>query len=98
MVTGILCVGLALVLTLLVAIYQKLEDLPLRVWGIAREQQAQQEGKELAALQEGVAARVKALVVSLHAFHEQIAASFRAQVADAEMRARVAERRSSEAG
>jgi hypothetical protein len=98
MVTGLFFAGLALALALLVAIYRKLEAMPLRLWGLAREEQAHREGKALAAWQEVVAARVKASVVSLQSFHDQSAAIFRAQVADAETRARIAERRAAEVG
>jgi hypothetical protein len=97
-VTVVLCVGLALALALLVAAHRRLDGLPLRIWSIAKRERDEREGAAVTALQEATAARVGPIVSSLRSYHEQIAATLRVQVADAEMRARVAERRSSEAG
>jgi hypothetical protein len=97
-VTVVLCAGLALALALLIAAHRRLDALPLRIWSIAKKERVQDEGAAVTALQEATAARVGPIVTSLKAYHEQIAATFRAQVADAQMRARIAERRSSEAG
>jgi hypothetical protein len=97
-VTVVLCAGLAFTLALLITAHRRLDGLPLRIWSIAKKERAQDEGAAVTALQEATAARVGPAVSSLKAYHEQIAATFRAQVADAQMRARIAERQSSEAG
>jgi hypothetical protein len=97
-VTLCLCAGLAVTLALVFALHRRLDGLPLRIWSIAKKERAQDEGAAVTALQEATAARVGPIVSSLRTYHEQLAASSRAQVADAEMRARVAERRSSDAG
>jgi hypothetical protein len=49
-------------------------------------------------LQEAAASRIGGLVIAIRTYHDQLAALVRAQVADAEVRARVSERQSSEAG
>jgi hypothetical protein len=94
----VLCAGFALTLALGFAVHRRLDGLPLRIWSIAKKERAQDEGAAVTALQEATAAKVGPIVTSLKAYHEQIAAGFRAQVADAQMRARIAERQSSEAG
>jgi hypothetical protein len=97
-ITLCLCGGLALTLALVVAVHHKVDALPPRIWSIAKQERAQDAGAAVTALQEATAARVGPIVVSIRAYEEQIAATFRAQVADAQMRARIAERQSSEAG
>jgi hypothetical protein len=97
-VTVVLCVGLALALALLVAVHRRLDGLPLRIWSIAKKERAQDESAAVTALQEATAARVGPIVTSIRAHEEQIAAIFRTQVAEAQMRARIAERQSSDAG
>jgi hypothetical protein len=96
MVTGFLCVGLALALALLVAIYLKLGALPVRMWAIAKEEQAREAGRGQAALVAAAGLKVGPLVKSIRDHEEQIAASFRGQLADAEVRARLVERRTTE--
>jgi hypothetical protein len=97
-VTVVLYAGLALTLALIVTVHWRLDGLPLRIWSIAKKERDEGQGAAVTALQEATAARVGPIVNSIRSYHEQIAATLRVQVADAEMRARVAERRSSEAG
>ena len=98
LVIVIVVVGTGLNLALWCALYVRFDGLPLRIWSMARRERTEGDGPALTLLQEGTAAKVGAIVKSLRDHEEHVAASFRAQVADAEVRARVAERQSSEAG
>jgi hypothetical protein len=91
-------VALALVLALLAAILRKLNGLPPRVWGIAQRERAREESTALEVLTDSTRTRVTAAVASLRAYEEQVAASWREQVASGETRARVAERRAADVG
>jgi hypothetical protein len=86
-----------LLASVLLAIHRRLSGLPARLVAILRQERAQDEARAVWALQEATAIRVGASTVALRAHEEQIAATFRAQIAEAEARARVAERRSSDA-
>jgi len=99
-VIGFTCMGIAagLNLVLVLALHRRLDGLPSRVVNLAARERADGERKGMSALQEMAAARVGAIVKSLRQHEEQVAASFRSQVAEAEVRAHIAERQASEAG
>jgi hypothetical protein len=92
------CVVLALDLTLWAALFSKLNWLMLRLGRFAERHDAEGERRGMTALQEAVAARVGVIVRALRNYEEGVAAGYRTQVADAEIRARLAERQASEAG
>src|SRR5258708_5972917 len=94
----IVCVGTGLNLALWATLHLRLDGLPLRIWSVAKRDRAEGDKRALTLLQEGTAAKVGAIVHSLREHEEHVADAFRAQVAEAEIRARVSERRSSEAG
>jgi hypothetical protein len=94
----VVCVGTGINLALWGALYAKLDGLPLRIWSMAKKERTDGEGAALTLSQERTAAKVGAIVKSLREYEEHVAASFRAQVAEAQVRARIAERQSSEAG
>jgi hypothetical protein len=77
-------------------IARRVDLIPWRTWELSKKELAHENGPALAALQE--AAKLGPVVASIRAYHEQIAADFRAQIGDAQLRARVVERRSSDAG
>jgi hypothetical protein len=88
--------GLAVALVLLVALHRRLSGLPLAVWTLARKEREAEAPKALDAMKESVATKAGAAVVAIRQYEEGIAASFRSQVAEAEMRARMGERRAAE--
>jgi hypothetical protein len=92
------CVGAGMCLALWAVIYRKVAELPRTVWEIVRQERAAETARAQAALQEVAALKVGAIVRSLRDHEEQSAAGLRAQIADAENRARVIERRASDAG
>ena len=94
----IVCVSACLNLALWAALFRRLDGLPLRIWSMAKKDRADGESYALTLLQERTAARVGAIVSLLRTHEEHVADAFRAQVAEAEIRARISERRSSEAG
>jgi hypothetical protein len=94
----ILCVSACLNLALWAALYRRLDGLPLRLWSMAKTDREAGDSRALTLLQERTAAKVGDIVSSLRTHEEHVADAFRAQVAEAEIRARVSERRSSEAG
>jgi hypothetical protein len=96
MLTLLYIAGLALALALLFGIYFKLDGLPLRVWSLVQKERDDNAGKALDAMKETVAARAGASVVAIQRYEESLAAGFRAQVAEAQTRARVSERRAAD--
>jgi hypothetical protein len=92
------CVGAGVCLALWAVIYRKVAELPRTVWEIVRQERAAETARAQGALQEAAALKVGAILRSLREHEEQSAASLRAQIADAENRARVTERRASDAG
>ncbi|MFT3769635.1 MAG: hypothetical protein QM820_29720 [Minicystis sp.] len=97
-VVVVVCIVGGLSLALLVMILRKLDGLPARVWAIARHERERDESLALTALQEATAAKVGTMTAALRQYEEQVAATLRAQVADAQARARAAERRLSDTG
>jgi len=97
MVTGILCGGLALVVVLLVAIYRRLGALPIALRAQVKRERAVGQAQALTALQEAAAAKVGPITASIRAYEEGAATRYREEVAAAEVRARMAERRASNA-
>src|SRR5262249_6071283 len=98
MVTVLLAAGLVLALVLLVALHFRLDRMPNAVWSLARRERVEEALKALDATKEAVAAKVGTSVIAIRQYEENIAASFRAQVAEAETRARVGERRLTDTG
>jgi hypothetical protein len=88
--------GLVLALVLLVALHRRLSSLPPAVWSLVRKEREAEAPKALDAMKEAVAAKAGASVVAIRQYEEGIAASFRSQVAEADMRARIGERRAEE--
>jgi hypothetical protein len=87
----------ALSLVLVLALHLRLSGVPHAVWSIARRERAQDGGMLLDSMKEAVAARSGRAVVAIQAYQEQIAQTLRVQIAEAETRARAAERRAAEA-
>ncbi len=79
------------------ALYHRLSGLPLDVWKVAQRDRTGDEKRALDMLQEAAASRIGGLIIGIRTYHEQLAGLVRAQLAEAEVRARVSERRSSEA-
>jgi hypothetical protein len=96
MVTFLLVAGLALALVLLVALHYRLGDLPFHVWSLARREREADAPKALDLMKEAVAAKAGVAVLSIQRHEEGLAAGYRAQVAEVEMRARVGERRAAD--
>jgi hypothetical protein len=94
----IVCVGTGINLALWGAVYLRLDRLPWSVWSLARKERLESDAAGQTLLQERTATKVGAIVKSLREYDEHVAASFRAQVAEAQVRARVAERQSADAG
>lgn len=89
MATFLLGAGLALAIALLVAIYRKLERLPTR---------AQSDATAIIALKNATAIEVATITAALRSYEEHLAEQHQQAVAGAETRARLAERRASDAG
>jgi hypothetical protein len=97
MLTSFYIAGLGLALVLLLSLHRRLSALPWRVWSLARREREAEAPKALDAMKEAVAAKAGASMIAIRQYEEGIAASFRAQIAEAEMRARIGERRAEEA-
>jgi hypothetical protein len=91
-----LSVVAALVVALLIALHRAVHRLPLAIWSIARRERSQDDGRSLDAMKEAVAARAGQALIAVQTYQDQLANSLRAQLAEAETRARIAERRASD--
>src|SRR5215468_7125884 len=97
MPTWPLAAGFAVVIALLfIVVSRKLDGIPRAVWSLAKKERDAEAPKALDAMKEAVAAKAGASVVAIRQYEEGIAASFRSQVAEAEMRARMGERRAAD--
>lgn len=94
----LLCAGLAAALVLLVTLQRKIDALPYGVWNTFQRDRAADERRALDTLQEAAFVKVNAIVVALRQHEESLEARLRNEVAQAELRARVIERHSSDAG
>jgi hypothetical protein len=94
----VVCVGAGVCLALWAVLHRKVAEVPRTVWEIVRQERAAEAARAQTLVQEAAAVRVGAIVRSLREHEEQGAASLRAQIAEAENRARVTERRASDAG
>ena len=98
MANALLGAALALILLLLLDLRRRLDGLPARLWSIARQERDRDEKKATTALTEATAGKVISITAALRVYEEELAARSRLLVADAEKRARIAERRLSDAG
>jgi hypothetical protein len=96
-VIAIMCLSAALNLALWGALYYRLRGLPLAVWQVAQRNRVADDSRALDVLQAAAASRLGGLVIGVQTYHEQLAGLARAQAADAEVRARMSERRASDA-
>jgi hypothetical protein len=97
-IVACLAVGLGLALAWLVMVQRRLAALPLEVWKVAKLERAEDEKKGMAALQDAAAAKASTLVAGLRGYHDELAASLRADRAAADLRARVVEHRAVQVG
>jgi hypothetical protein len=93
----IVSLGAALNLALWGAVYHKLHDFPASASKVIERNRAVDETRALDVLQAAAASRLGGLVVGVQTYHEQLAGLARAKVAEAEVRARMTERRASDA-
>jgi hypothetical protein len=93
-----LCAGLAAALALLIALHRKVDTLPLALWKLVQRDRAADEKRALDTLQEATAIKVGTIVRALRQHHDALEAQLRSEIAQAELRARLTERRSSDTG
>ena len=96
-VIAVVCLCAGLNLALWGALYHKLAGLPAAFLAQARRDRSEAEGRAMVVLQEAAASKVGGITLALRALEEQTLARHRDERAAAELRARVAERRASEA-
>jgi hypothetical protein len=80
------------------AVYHKLRHLPPSVWRVAQLERLAEAARALDTLQAMAAARLGALLVGVQTYHSEMATLLNAERAAADVRARILERRASEAG
>jgi predicted component of type VI protein secretion system len=99
MVVGTNVVALiAIVLVLVLALISwKIDMIPRRLLALVKQERAREDGQAQTALLEAAAAKVGPVVAGIRTYHDQLEASLRAQLAEAETRARVSERRALDA-
>jgi hypothetical protein len=90
------CLGAALNLALGAALWRSVAGLPAAFLALARRERAEGEARALTVLEEMAARRVGAITSSLQALEEQQIERNRNEIAAAEVRARVAERRATD--
>jgi hypothetical protein len=94
----IVSLGAAVNLALWGVLYHRLHGLPLDVWKVVQRNRVVDETHAMEALQAAAASRLGGLVIGVQTYHDQLAGHARAQVAEAEVRARMTERRAADAG
>jgi hypothetical protein len=94
----VVCVGAGLNLALWASFYMRLDSLPRRIWGMLTKDRTEGDSHALMLLEERAAVKVGTIVASLREHEAHVAEGYRAQVAEAQVRARIAERQSSDAG
>ncbi|MFO0758418.1 MAG: hypothetical protein U0359_18140 [Byssovorax sp.] len=70
----------------------RIDGLPRRLLGVMKQERAREDGQAQSALLEAAGQKVHPLVSGMKSVHDQMVASLRAQIAEAEARARAAER------
>jgi hypothetical protein len=93
-----LCIGLVIVLLQLRALRLRLDALPQAVSILAAHQAEARDGKEMSAIVEAAEKKATRLVAHIQGYHDQIAADFRTQIAEAKAQARATDQRASDAG
>jgi hypothetical protein len=91
MVTVLLGTGLVLALVLLIALHYRLDGLPFAVWSEARRERQDSASQALDLMTEAVAKKAGAAVLSLQQHEGALAAGYRNQVAEAQLRARMSD-------
>jgi hypothetical protein len=90
-IIAVACLGARLNVALFVVLSHRIGALPRAVWKVAKAERTETEERAFTVLQEAAAIKVGALVIGLRSYHDQMDGNLKAQVADAEVRARVAE-------
>jgi hypothetical protein len=94
MVTALLAAGLVLALALLIALHYRLDGLPVALGIEVRRERQDNATRALDLMKEAVATKAGTAVLSIQRHEENLAAGHRAQVAEAQLRARMGEVRS----
>ncbi|MEO7327976.1 MAG: hypothetical protein ABI193_05325 [Minicystis sp.] len=90
-------VAVIALLLVLALISWRIDRLPGRLFHLVKQERAREDNRAQTALLEAAALKVGPLVGGIRTYHDQIAASMQVQIAEAEIRARVAERRALDA-
>jgi hypothetical protein len=93
-IVAALAVAIILVLAL---ISWRIDKLPARLFTLVKNERARDDGQSQAIMMEAAALKVGPLIAGIRSYHEQMEASLRAQLAEAETRARISERRAADA-
>jgi hypothetical protein len=96
MVTALLAAGLVLARALLIALHYRLDGLPVALGIEVRRERQDNATRALDLMKEAVATKAGAAVLSIQRHEENLAAGHRAQVAEAQLRARMSEVRASD--
>jgi hypothetical protein len=91
MVTVLLGAGLVLALVLLIALHYRLDGLPFAVWAEARRERQDSAAQALDLMTEAVAKKAGAAVLSIQQHEGALAAGYRRQVEEAQLRARMSD-------
>jgi hypothetical protein len=90
--------GMAVAILFVLALLSwRIDAIPRRIVALIKNERVRDEGQAQAILMEAAALKLGPLLAGIRTYHEQMNASLRAQIADAEMRARMSERRASDA-
>jgi hypothetical protein len=95
--TNIVAIIAAIILLVLALLSFRIDKIPARIFTLVNQERAREDSRAQSALLEAAALKVGPLVSGIRAYNEQIAASLHAQLAEAETRARIAERRALDA-
>jgi hypothetical protein len=89
--------AVVLLVLVLAVISWRIGRIPRRIVTLIKNERAQKDGQAQAVILEAAALKCGPLIAGIRAYHDQITASYQAQIAGAEMRARLSESRASDA-
>lgn len=93
----VVCLSAALNLALWAALYRKLDRFPAALRAQVRRERAEAQAEAMTVLQAAAALKVGAITAALRAREEEAATLYRDEVAAADLRTRIAERRAADA-
>jgi hypothetical protein len=96
-IVAVIAIVAIVLLLLLALIAVRIDQIPARIFNLMKQERAREDNRAQTALLEAAALKVGPLIAGIRTHHDQFAASLQAQLAEADTRERIAERRALDA-